>query len=305
MRTLMLCSLLWLGALSSLYGENIVATVNGYDVSQEEFQEWLEKNFLIAFQLEVSNKSSLKKHLLKMYCYEKAIWQKLARHNISVNDQEVEKELAKLQKKVQDIDPLLMERQITQQGFRYRVRMMLAIKKYISKRVKERDLRQFFQKYKNYFGGEQIRASHILIMTMDPKTGKKLDDYQKQQAYQRILAIKEQILPDGSNFEKLARQYSDAPSKERGGDVGFFPLRGKMTEAFAKAAFALKRVGAISDIIETPYGYHILKITDYRPPKEVSFAQVKEKVRQEYIRDKIEEFIQNIRKESVIEISLD
>ena len=85
----------------------------------------------------------------------------------------------------------------------------------------------------------KIRAKHILV--------------EKRSEAERIL----EELKKGAKFEDLARKYSLCPSKKRGGDLGEFG-RGQMVKEFEKAAFALK-VGEISGIVKTQFGYHIIK----------------------------------------------
>jgi parvulin-like peptidyl-prolyl isomerase len=104
----------------------------------------------------------------------------------------------------------------------------------------------------------QIRASHILISYAGaPRTD-------AVRTKEEALAMAREILARvraGEDFEDLARQYSDCPSaqSEISGDLGFFG-KGRMAKPFEDAAFALK-VGQISDIVETDFGYHIIKRT--------------------------------------------
>jgi len=86
-----------------------------------------------------------------------------------------------------------------------------------------------------------IRASHILVAK-----------------YSQAEKILEQ-LKQGADFKELAKKYSICPSAKRGGDLGKF-TRGQMVKEFEKAAFALK-VGEISGIVKTKFGYHIIKRT--------------------------------------------
>lgn len=89
--------------------------------------------------------------------------------------------------------------------------------------------------------GGKVKASHILV----PKLSKAQEIYEDIQA--------------GENFQNLARQYSDCPSKNKGGNLGEFP-KGKMVAEFWNACTKLK-IGEISQPIKTKFGYHIIKRT--------------------------------------------
>jgi parvulin-like peptidyl-prolyl isomerase len=88
-----------------------------------------------------------------------------------------------------------------------------------------------------------IRASHILVKT-------------KGEAEK----IKQQ-LNQGADFASLARQYSTCPSRTKGGDLGYFGP-GKMVKEFEDASFALDREGDMSDIVQTRFGYHLIKLEE-------------------------------------------
>ncbi len=104
-----------------------------------------------------------------------------------------------------------------------------------------------------------IRAAHILV-----QCGSSAEDTLK--AYQKIRALYDS-LQQGRDFAELARLYSEDPSTaSRDGDIGFFGL-GRTVKPFEEAAFALKNIGDISPIIRSPFGYHIIKLLDRKPPK--------------------------------------
>ncbi len=86
-----------------------------------------------------------------------------------------------------------------------------------------------------------VRAEHILVDT-------------EEQAW----AIKSRIT-EGESFEELAKQYSKCPSKEKGGDLGYF-VRGQMVPEFENAAFSTP-IGGVSDPVKTRYGWHLIKVT--------------------------------------------
>lgn len=102
----------------------------------------------------------------------------------------------------------------------------------------------------------QIRASHILLMYQGSMRSSA--SRSKAEALDGINALKAEIA-NGADFGDLARQHSDCPSGEEGGDLGFFP-KGAMVREFDEAAFALQP-GQVSDVIETPFGYHLIQRT--------------------------------------------
>lgn len=97
---------------------------------------------------------------------------------------------------------------------------------------------------------EQIRASHILVST---------DGKDKETARKEIDAIHAEIA-GGADFAEIAKDKSDCPSGSGGGDLGSFG-RGMMVPEFEQAAFALEP-GALSDVVETDFGYHVITRTE-------------------------------------------
>jgi parvulin-like peptidyl-prolyl isomerase len=103
-----------------------------------------------------------------------------------------------------------------------------------------------------------VRASHILI-----EVAPDADEKPRAAAKAKAESIRKEV-SSGLNFAEAATKYSDCPSKAQGGDVDFFPRREKMVEPFAKAAFALK-VGQMSNVVETEFGYHVILVTGRKP----------------------------------------
>lgn len=101
-----------------------------------------------------------------------------------------------------------------------------------------------------------IRASHILIAYKG--AARSTATRSKEEARQLIDSLLARVR-GGESFEEIAKAYSDCPTSERGGDLGFFK-RGKMVKPFEDAAFSLK-VGEVSDVVETQFGFHIIKRT--------------------------------------------
>lgn len=101
-----------------------------------------------------------------------------------------------------------------------------------------------------------VRASHILLMYAGSQ--RSTATRTKEQAQQQILGIKTEV-DGGADFGELARQHSDCPSAAKGGDLGTFG-RGQMVKPFEESAFGLP-VGGTSGVVETPFGYHLIRRT--------------------------------------------
>lgn len=115
---------------------------------------------------------------------------------------------------------------------------------------------------------EEIRARHILVATATPDAKAKAE---------KLLSE----LKAGANFETVAREQSADPgSAAKGGDLGFFAA-GRMAKEFNDAAFALKNPGDLSNVIETQFGFHVIKLEERKPAAVRPFEEVRESLRQE------------------------
>ena len=104
---------------------------------------------------------------------------------------------------------------------------------------------------------DQVRASHILLMYKGSQGSRA--SRSREDALTEIGALKTQIA-GGGDFAALAREHSDCPSSEQGGDLGHFG-RGMMVSEFEKAAFAMK-IGETSDVVPTAFGFHLIQRTE-------------------------------------------
>lgn len=136
----------------------------------------------------------------------------------------------------------------------------------------------------------KVRASHILFGT------KGKTEAEKAEAKKKAEEVLAEVKKPGADFAALAQEYSDCPSKKNGGDLNFFPRQRAMVEPFAAAAFALK-VGEISDVVETEFGYHIIKVTDRREANVTGLEEAKDDITEQIRREKIGTEMQNYAKE--------
>jgi parvulin-like peptidyl-prolyl isomerase len=103
---------------------------------------------------------------------------------------------------------------------------------------------------------DKVRASHILLMYKGSM--RSTASRSKDEAQALIADLKKQVA-EGADFGALAKQHSDCPSGQSGGDLGMFG-RGQMVPEFDACAFSMD-VGDVSDVVETAFGYHILHRT--------------------------------------------
>jgi peptidyl-prolyl cis-trans isomerase C len=169
--------------------------------------------------------------------------------------------------------------------------------------VTDEDMEQYYNLNKEKFSvPEQVRARHILI-----KVSPDAPDEEKSKAREKAQAILERA-KKGEDFAQLATENSDDPgSGSRGGDLGFFG-RGRMVKTFEEAAFSLKP-GQMSGIVETRFGYHIIKAEEYTEARTKPLDEVKDTVQKqlkdEMAKSKATEFIQTVTEEAGMKVHAD
>lgn len=188
--------------------------------------------------------------------------------NVAVNDSEVAQGLANL------VGPFASEEQIKQE---LQDRYGWSKEDYISKVVRplllEQKTAEAFgqstdEKWSRYAAGEQVRARHILFKVEDEKEDKTI----KKQA-QTVLKRTQ----TGEDFAALALEFSADPSKDNGGDLGWFP-RGVMVKEFEEAVFALEPGAVGKELVKSQFGYHIVKLEERRPFRDLG-AWLDEQIR--------------------------
>lgn len=169
--------------------------------------------------------------------------------------------------------------------------------------VTDDDINLYYKAHQEEFRTpEMVRARHILI-----KVDKSASNDDKAKARSKAEDILKRIKA-GEDFAKLASEFSEDPgSKNKGGDLGFFP-KGRMVPDFEKVAFSLKP-GEVSDIVETPFGFHIIKVEEKKEsiqePLEKVRDKVKEKVFADFRKAKVGEFVEKAMKDAGVELNLE
>jgi peptidyl-prolyl cis-trans isomerase C len=139
-------------------------------------------------------------------------------------------------------------------------------------KLTDKDYEAYYNAHKKEFENpEMVRARHILVAVKPNAT-----EEEKKAALKKAEDILEKA-KKGEDFAKLASEYSDDPgSKAKGGDLGFF-TQGSMVGKFEQAAFTLKP-GEISPVVETEFGYHIIKVEERKAAEQQPYDAVKEQV---------------------------
>ncbi len=167
--------------------------------------------------------------------------------------------------------------------------------------VSDAEVKEFYDKNPETFTQpEQVRASHILI-TVDAKAS----EAERKKAKEKIESLLKQA-KSNADFAKLAQENSGCPSSKQGGDLGYFG-KGQMVKQFEDAAWSLKP-GEVSGVVETQFGYHIIKLIEKRPPTKIPFDDVKARIADSLKRKKVGEAVnavlEDARKKAKIEVYL-
>ena len=202
--------------------------------------------------------------------------QEVKQRPLTVTDGDVEARIAAFKQQMgteANFKAALQAQQITEAKLREDARTDLLVAKLLDQEVNQKilvkptDIATFYEKNPDRFQqGETMRASHILVLVPAEATA------QARTAARGRAEAALKAAKGGQDFAKLARQYSQDASAQRGGDLGFFP-RGQMVPAFDQAAFALAP-GQVSDLVETQFGFHIIKAAEKRPARVVPFVEV-------------------------------
>jgi parvulin-like peptidyl-prolyl isomerase len=280
------------------------AMVNGEMISMAEVKTLLESrpypNSMPADQIK-----ALRQAAIDMLVDDLLMRQFLAKYAPKVNPAEVNKELQNLQELLQkekkSLPEVLKENGQTMEQLQKDIASRLQWRGYLQSRMNEDQAKKYYEDNKSFFDKIFVRASHILVKVPSNATAD-----QKKALYNKIEAIRQEIVAGKVTFEAAAKQYSECPSKDKGGDIGPFPYKFVVVEPFAKAAFGMK-VNEMSGVVATDFGYHVIKVTDRSQPKEAStYESVREAVREIWAQDVelYQQIISHQRKNSKIEVLL-
>lgn len=300
-------------ANTALADNDVVARVNGKPLTafelNEEFQEILPMMGSYHGGMPQEKIAEIREQALNRLIEKELQYQYALEKGLSVSKKEIESELTEMEKRVGSpakFKNALKKSGITKEKLKEFIKKRLLTAKAKNQEVtskaalSESELKDYYEKNKGSFKRPaEFRASHILI-GVDPAATKEERD--------KRLTIAKDILARiraGEDFAKLAMRYStDQGSAPIGGDLGTFH-KGMAEEPFEKAVLSLK-VGEVSDVVETLYGYHIIMLTGMTPDTQLSFDDVsmglKKKLEKKRGDDLYKNWIEGLRAKANIEI---
>jgi len=245
----------------------VLATIDGEKVTLQEFNKELDK-IPMNMKMLVASESGKKNYL------DRLVVKKLLLKEASKAKIESDKEF---QERVNDIKEQLL------------IETLLKKKITADTQMSEDDLKKYYEEHKEEFKKDgEINTRHILLKTEE-------EAKQVQAKLQK-----------GEDFTELAKKYSIDPNvKASGGEIGFQP-KGSLIPEYENAAFKLTKVGQVSGIVKTQFGYHIIRLEGAKPPSYVPLEEVKDFIKQKNAQEKqkevLEKYIEELKKNAKITI---
>ena len=298
-------------ALEKQPSKGRVAVVKGSVIMQEDFDREMDHvrhQFLsMGKPLTDSQIPEIKKEVLENLINRELLYQESQRKEIKVDEAAINEQVTTLKRRFPDEEEFksaLIKANLSEADLKARIKRGVAIQQfidtYIAKKatISGQEIKALYKSRPDLFKQpEQVRASHILIK-VDPKA----DESQRAVARKKIEKI-QQKLKQGEDFAALAKEFSQGPSSFKGGDLGYFG-RGQMVKSFEKAAFGLMP-GDASDIVETRFGYHLIKVIERKPETLIAFEDIKDRLgqylMQEKVRREVSSYVQKLKKKAKVE----
>jgi peptidyl-prolyl cis-trans isomerase C len=288
-----------------------VATVNGTAISREAYDREVklyqqraarDGQQLPEFQLQM-----VKKQILDRMIETELLYQDSRKKDIRVESQTVDNQINDIKKRFPnevEYQKAIKQMNLSEAVIREQIEKGLAINELVKTQIAEKikisdeETKEFYNANLDRFKQPgEVKASHILIKVEADAT-----EPQKTEARKKIEDIQGK-LKKGDDFTALAKEYSEGPSSSKGGDLGFFK-RGQMVKPFEDAAFALE-IGQVSEIVETPFGLHLIKVFDKKTAGVLAYDEVKDRLeqhlKQQKVKQEVDLYLDELKKDAKIE----
>lgn len=289
----------------------IAAKINDRTVSMQEFEREVD-NYMMRYQggkeaLPPAFVKQIREQAINTLINREVLLQESEKKGIKADKQKIQEGIQSIQKRFanqQQFEEALKNMKLSRDDLEKQYTQKTKIETLLDQQVvskidiKEDEAKAYFNDHNDEFSQkEQIRARHILI-----KVDKSADEKKKSEAREQLVKVQKKIVA-GEDFSELAKQYSQGPSSAKGGDLGYF-AKGQMVKPFEEVAFKLAP-NEVSDIVETRFGYHLIKVVDHKPEKKAVFAEIKERVteklKKQRVQQEIGDYIKKLREKATIE----
>ncbi len=262
---------------------DVIADCNGDTIPKAEFE-----NAVRAFEQRAGGsvppekRDEVYRGVLDDLVAYRLLKQEVAARQMTTTDAEVDARIGAFKQQMgseANFKAALQAQQLTEATLREDAKTDILVNKLLEQEVNQKilvkpsDIATFYEKNPDRFQqAESVRVAHILVL-VPQGADEKTRAAAKARAETALKAAKA-----GQDFAQLARRYSNDASAQRGGDLGFIP-KGQMVPAFEAAAFALAP-GQVSDLVETQFGYHVIKGLEKRPSRIVPFVEAAGQIEQ-------------------------
>ena len=281
---------------------DVVATVTEDNVT-EKVTKGEVFNFLSRYPIPANeNRDQVYRDAVDSLINTKLLTLYLNRQKLAVPAGKLDQEMARLEQQLksdgQDLATALMENNVGLEDIRKELENRIRWSEYVQAKGTDAELRRYVAANRDLFSNTQVRASHILL-----KVEPDAPAAEKDKVKQKLLALKAQIDTNKVTFAEAANKYSEDPANSggAGGDLDYFTLNSGFIPEFTDVAFKLKK-GTVSDPIETPYGYHLIHLTDRKEGRPVDFDQNKAYIVQVYAGELQKNLLTEERKRAKIEV---
>ena len=292
---------------------SFAAKVNGAGIKTATLNaavnNYVENQKMFGVTVKDEEKDKLKKDILNELISAELLYQASQKAGLGDMSKEVDSQLENIKKGFgsdQEFQKVLKERGIEIKDLKEDIKKGIYINAYLEKDVfsklgpvTEDEKKQEYEGNKDKLNvPDEVKASHVLI-----KVGDKAAAEEKQKAKEKIEALRARAM-SGEDFAKLAKENSEDASAPNGGDLGYFK-KGDMVKPFEDAAFGLEK-DQISPVVETQFGYHVIKVTDKKAAHTLTYEEVSKDIEKfllnKHKRDEINKTTESLRKNAKIEI---
>jgi peptidyl-prolyl cis-trans isomerase C len=278
------------------------AVVNGEAITQTDLEAALRQAGPTAVQMTDAQRRQFHTQVLGALIDQALMRQFLVRSNVPVDGNEVNRKLgemdAALKKQGKSLQDVCREHNQTEEQVRALCAQHIQWQTYARQHLTEADVEQYYREYKDFFDRVTVRCSHILLRLPANAT-----ETERGQARAKLADLRAQVLAGKVDFAEAAKAHSQGPTADKGGDLGFILRKWVVEEPFARTAFAMQ-VGQVSDVVETEFGLHLIKVTDRKPGQASDFARIKEEVTQICIEDMAMTVLNQQRQAAKIEVNM-